>query len=125
MIVVGLGWQKAALADHALEVVTRSLNMVGAMAPDYIAAPEFKNADDLPQLVARKWGAGVVWVAYEHLRQVQAACHTASSTVLGHVGLASVAEACALAGAGAGARLCLPRQVFYGVTCAVAEGERK
>ncbi len=125
MIVVGMGWQKAALAEHALELVARSLRTAGGVSPDYIAVPDFKVGDSLPHLVARAWGAGVLWVTHAQLRQMQAACPTGSATVMGHVGVASVAEACALAGAGAGAYLCLPRQVFCGVTCAVAEGERK
>jgi len=37
-------------------------------------------------------------------------------------GLPSVAEAAALAGAGAGARLVVPRQSKDGVTCAIAKG---
>ncbi|MDE7548714.1 cobalamin biosynthesis protein [Acetobacter fabarum] len=125
MIVVGMGWQSAALAEHALELVVQSLRMVGVCAPDYIAVPDFKNADTLPQNVAHRWGAGVLWVTRTQIKQMQAACPTASSTVMRHVGVASVAEACALAGAGDGARLCLSRQVFCGVTCAVAEGDRK
>lgn len=123
MIVVGMGWRKAALAENALELVARSLRMAGGITPDYIAAPDFKNGDDLPELVARAWGAAVLWVDYARLEQMQAACQTASAMVSGHVGLASVAEACALAGAGVGATLRLPRQVFCGVTCAVAEGD--
>lgn len=123
MIVVGMGWQKAALADHALELVALSLSRAGAKAPDYIAVPDFKKGDDLPHVVARAWGAGVLWVARAQLQRVQAACPTGSAIVMGHVGLVSVAEACALAGAGAGAHLSLPRQVFCGVTCAVAQGE--
>ncbi|MFT9417435.1 cobalamin biosynthesis protein [Acetobacter sp.] len=125
MIVVGMGWQSAALVDHALELVAQSLRMIGASAPDYIAVPDFKNADTLPRSVARRWGVGVLWITRTQLQQVQSACHTASSTVMRHVGVASVAEACALAGAGGGARLRLTRQVLCGVTCAVAEGDRK
>ncbi|MCP1242648.1 cobalamin biosynthesis protein CbiG [Acetobacter lambici] len=123
MIVVGMGWRKVALPEHALELVARSLHRLGAGTPDYIAVPDFKNTDDLPHAVARMWGAGVLWVSRAQLQQMQASCPTGSATVMGHVGVASVAEACALAGAGAGTRLCLPRQVFCGVTCAVAEGD--
>lgn len=122
MIVVGMGWRKAALAEHALELVARSLRETGARIPDYIAVPDFKKGDDLPCMVARAWGAGVLWMDRTQLEQVQAACPTGSATVMARVGLVSVAEACALAGVGAGAHLCLPRQVFCGVTCAVAQG---
>lgn len=125
MIVVGLGWQKAALLSHAREAVSRSLHRVGIKAPDYIAVPAFKRGDALPQEVACMWGAGVLWVDEADLQQMQPFCQTFSATVGSHVGVASVAEACALAGAGDGAHLRLPRQVFCGVTCAVAEGEKK
>ncbi|WP_338331891.1 cobalamin biosynthesis protein [Acetobacter sp. LMG 32666] len=123
MIVVGMGWRKAALPEHALELVARSLHGLRGRTPNYIAVPDIKNMDDLPHVVARRWGAEVLWVSHAQLQQVQEVCPTASRTVMRHVGVASVAEACALAGAGAGARLCLPRQVFCGVTCAVAEGD--
>lgn len=127
MIVVGLGWQKTALAADALDLVVRSLNMVEAGRCDYVAAPAFKQGNLLPQTVADAWGARVLWINKDLLQQEQARCQTFSATVKGLVGLASIAEACALAGAGKGAeaRLCLPRQIFYGVTCAVAKGERK
>ena len=124
MIVVGMGWRRAALVEPALELLARSVGMAGGQAPDFIAVPDFKAGDDMPHVLARAWGAGVLWIGRAQLQQVQSACPTASLTVLGHVGLASVAEACALAGAGEGAHLCLPRQILCGVTCAVARGDR-
>lgn len=125
MIVLGMGWQRAALAQNALELALRSLKQAGAQGVDCIAVPAFKKGDELPWAVAHALGVGVFWVDQTRLQQMQAACQTFSATVREHVGLASVAEACALAGAGEGAHLCLPRQVFCGVTCAVAEGDRK
>lgn len=123
MIVVGLGWQKAALASNALELVVGSLEKAGVPVPAYIAAPDFKKEDILPQAVAEVLGAEVLWINPLALQQMQACCQTFSTTVSQHVGVASVAEACALAGAGQGSFLRLPRQAFCGVTCAVAEGD--
>ncbi|MFT8551484.1 MAG: cobalamin biosynthesis protein [Acetobacter okinawensis] len=124
MIVVGMGWRSTALVGSALELLARSLRIVGVQAPDYIAVPDFKRGDDMPHLLARTWGAELLWIGRAQLQQVQPGCHTASATVMRHVGVASVAEACALAGAGEGAQLCLPRQILCGVTCAVARGDR-
>lgn len=58
MIVVGMGWQSAALAEHALELVAQSLHMVGASAPDYIAVPDFKTVNTLPRVLRAGGGLG-------------------------------------------------------------------
>ncbi|HTI02212.1 MAG TPA: cobalamin biosynthesis protein, partial [Acidisoma sp.] len=56
------------------------------------------------------------------LRGEQGRCLTRSARAQREVGLASVAEAAALAGAGPGGRLVLARIAADGVTCALALG---
>ena len=59
----------------------------------------------------------------EALRAVADQITVHSEAAQNALGLPSVAEAAALAGAGKGARLLVPRIKGEGVTCAIAEGE--
>lgn len=60
-------------------------------------------------------------VALEALRSRNRDCLTRSERTLSLFGVASVAEAAALAGAGAGSRLILPRRIIGRVTVAAAQ----
>ncbi|KXV09003.1 hypothetical protein AD930_03300 [Acetobacter malorum] len=95
----------------------------GATVLTCLAVPGFRHGDELPEKVASLLGVPLFWVSDNALRAVQNICPTVSERALQETGFASVAEGCALAGAGRGAWLRVPRQVHAGITCAVAEGE--
>jgi cobalt-precorrin 5A hydrolase len=66
----------------------------------------------------------ILWIERAALKGEQGRCLTRSARAEAEVGLSCVAEAAALAGAGPGSRLVLPRIAGGGVTCALAEGPR-
>jgi len=88
--------------------------------PDVLAVPDFRAADAGVRALAEALGLAVTVVAGDALAAVQGQCPTRSARAAAETGFASVAEGCALAAAGHGARLVVLRQTGPGVTCAVA-----
>ncbi|MGL4285493.1 MAG: cobalamin biosynthesis protein [Phreatobacter sp.] len=126
MIFVGLGLRPGTdLADirtcleTALGRLDLDLSRVGCLATVAARAAE-------PGLIAlaAEIGAPVIGIPDEALRGQDAGCATRSTRVVSLFGVGSVAEAAALAAAGAAARLILPRIVMGRVTCALAQGTR-
>jgi len=71
---------------------------------------------------ARALGIPLLFFARDALAAAMPGATRSSPRVAALFGVGSVAEAAALAGAGAGARLVVPRQSKDGVTCAIAKG---
>ena len=69
---------------------------------------------------AQRAGLDLVLLTLDELREAAHLCVTHSEHSMTHYGIPSVAEAAALAAAGAGARLLLPRIVGRNATAAVA-----
>jgi cobalt-precorrin 5A hydrolase len=88
----------------------------------FLAVPDFRRAEPGIGEAAATLGLAILWIARDALKGEQGRCLTRSARAEAEVGLSCVAEAAALAGAGPGARLLLPRIARGGVTCAVAEG---
>ncbi len=117
MIVAGFGF-RADTSEAALAEVLEQAR--GARAVDALAAPSDK-AGALAGL-ARRHGVPVIGVSAQAMSDVSTI--TESGRVRAARGVGSVAEAAALAGAGAGARL-LGARIISGdrrATCALAEG---
>ncbi len=112
MKVAGIGCRRGCPAADILAV----LRLLGEV--DALAAPEWKR--DEPGLLeaAQMLGLHLRFVSRSRLEAVQAQCPTRSATVSAAVGIASVAEATALA---AGGRLVRPRVVLGAATGALAE----
>jgi cobalt-precorrin 5A hydrolase len=72
--------------------------------------------------LAAEFGVPLVAIPDEALRGLDAGCATRSTRVVSLFGVGSVAEAAALAAAGASAQLILPRITLGRVTCALARG---
>lgn len=123
MSVVGMGWSNSASATEAAAFVRQIVQENKATALTCLALPGFRRDEALPEQVAALLGVPLFWVSDNALRAVQNICPTVSERALQETGFASVAEGCALAVAGPGAWLRAPRQVYAGITCAVAEGE--
>jgi cobalt-precorrin 5A hydrolase len=109
MIVAGVGFRAAATAEDIVELV-RLVAGVNRVKLGRLAAPAFKAK--APALV----------VSEAELAAVQSLCLSRSQAAQAATGFASVAEACALAAAGPGARLLGPRSHHAGATCALAQG---
>jgi cobalt-precorrin 5A hydrolase len=125
MIVAGLGFRHGATAREILDLVARALAEARMAPPDLDALatlaaragePGFREAAeclDLPALAAQA----------QDVAAAAPGVVTHSPRVAALHGIGSVAEAAALAGAGMGARLILPRIASARVTCALAKGD--
>jgi cobalt-precorrin 5A hydrolase len=125
VIVAGIGCRKGASAaeieaalDTALERAGRPLARI-----DLIATSAAKSNEPGISAAAAARGLRLASVAQSDLETAGARAATWSARVLALAGVPSVAEAAALAAAGARARLILPRIVVGPVTCALAETE--
>ncbi|QCI68286.1 cobalamin biosynthesis protein [Phreatobacter stygius] len=126
MIAVGLGLRPGtgpvdirACIEAALGRLDLDVADIGCLATVATRAAE-------PGLIAlaAAIGAPVIGIPDEALRGQDAGCATRSTRVVALFGVGSVAEAAALAAAGASASLILPRIVMGRVTCALARGNR-
>ncbi|ALG74291.1 cobalamin biosynthesis protein [Azospirillum thiophilum] len=114
----GCGWEEiAALVAGAFDE---------AALPDAarrlaaLAAPAMKSDEPGLAEAARALGLPQRFIEEDAMLAAQDRVHTRSATVLAAVGLASVAEAAALAAAGPGSRLLLPRRSTPRATVALA-----
>lgn len=116
MIVAGIGCRRGCPAEDIVALVRRAAAIAGA--PAQLAAPDFKNAEPGLREAARILGLELVFVDHAALQAAQPECPTRSHLAQHHTGLASVAEAAALAGGG---RLLLPRIDNGRATCALVQ----
>jgi cobalt-precorrin 5A hydrolase len=121
MIVAGIGC-KIGIEAEAVRRLVQKVCELGLGKPFLLAVPEFRRDEAGIAQAAEALGLPIVWLEREGLRAVQGRCLTHSARAEREVGLASVAEAAALAAAGPGGRLILPRIAAAGVTCALAQG---
>ncbi len=117
--VAGLGCRHGIAARAVIDLLEEA-SARARMRPALLAIPCFKR--DEPGLfeAARVLALPVLRVTGAALRAEQPRCVSGSQRVADVVGVRSVAEACALAAAGPGGRLLLPRIARAGVTCALA-----
>lgn len=121
MIVAGVGCRRGCSGAEIAGLVRDALAGRQAAA---LAAPAFKQDEAGLHEAARLLGLGLRLVREPALAAAQNGCMTRSARVRQATGLASVAEASALAVAGSGSRLILPRIASARATCALAEARR-
>ncbi len=119
VIVAGLGFRTTCTADELVALIARVGDAAGAQIAA-LAVPDFKA--DAPALAraASSLALEVRPISQAALIAVQTLCPSRSAAALASVGVASVAEACALAAAGPGAQLLGPRTASGAATCALA-----
>jgi cobalt-precorrin 5A hydrolase len=124
MIVAGIGCRKNCDADEIVRLVEAALAKASAprAALAALAAPAFKAEAVAPRKAAIALGLPLLLIGDADLKSAEPRAVTKSAAALKATGLASVAESAALAGAGEGATLLLPRIKGQGVTCALAQG---
>ncbi len=110
MIIAGLGCRRACPAEAILALLAE------AGPIDLLAAPEWKRHEPGLLAAARSLGLDLQFVPEAALAAVQDQCVTRSATVSRAVGLASIAEAAALA---TGGTLLRPRFGNTQATCAL------
>ncbi len=123
MIVIGLGCRRAVTPDALLAAAEAAMARLSAgMRPDCIATAAFKRGEPAFDILAEQLGLPLEWVEPVTLEQASAGIGVTSTAALLHLGVPSVAEASALAVAGDGARLIVPRATLGPVTYAIAQG---
>jgi cobalt-precorrin 5A hydrolase len=121
MIAVGIGCRKSCASEAIVALVTRAL----ADCPrneDVRGLFSVADKRDEPGLnaAAKTLGFNLVFLSRDALAAVTPRLLTRSAAAQSRFGLASVAEAAALAGGGPQARLLAPRLAANGATCAIA-----
>jgi len=122
MIVAGIGCRRGASAAAIEAAIAAALARASLdqSALSLIAAPADKCDESGIAAAASARGVPLVAVSELELNGAGARCVTRSERSLARMGVPSVAEAAALAAAGATARLLLPRVALGPATCALA-----
>jgi cobalt-precorrin 5A hydrolase len=121
MMIAGIGCRTGVSAAAIMALLDDAADL-GFGRPDVLAVPEFRSGESGILEAAELLGLPILWIARADLKGEQGRCLTRSNRAQREVGLASVAEAAALAATGPAGRLILPRIAAGGVTCALAEG---
>jgi cobalt-precorrin 5A hydrolase len=119
MIVAGIGFSSGATAAEITALVRRAEGAAGRPA-ELLAAPDFKGNAAILHEAAQALRLPVRLFGRALLEAAQARCATHSPVAEKKLGLTSVAEACALAGAGEKGHLLVARLTQGHVTCAIA-----
>lgn len=122
MIVAGVGFRSGCPAGEIVDLVQRAQTLTGRLA-NALATPAFKSGEHGLREAAEVLALPLVLVERAALAKVQPHCLTRSAAAEAAVGLASVAEACALAAAGTLGRLLSPRIASAQATCALAAAD--
>ena len=124
MIAAGFGFRAGAVAGDLVAALDAALRAAGLprAALGLLAAPEHKAPHAALTEAAGRLDLRLLAVSPDAMRAAAPGCRTRSERALALFGVPSVAEACALAAAGAGARLVQPRVALGTATCALAEG---
>jgi cobalt-precorrin 5A hydrolase len=122
MIVAGIGCRKGVLAADIKAAIVAALAETGVAASELrlIATAAAKGSEPGVVAAASAIGVPLVLIAPGDLAAAATRATTRSERVIALVGVASVAEAAALAAAGPAARLMAPRIVVGPATCALA-----
>ena len=119
-IVAGIGCRRDCPTEDVLAIVHAACRASGR-AVRALAAPAFKRNEAGLHEAARLLGVPLILVGAADLADAQSRCVTRSAIAERAIGTASVAEGSALAAAGAGSQLILPRIAGARATCALAE----
>lgn len=119
MIIAGLGFRTACTADDLIALIKRVGEAAGAKI-DALAVPDFKVDASALATAASSLALEIRPISRDALIAVQPLCPSRSAAALAAVGVASVAEACALAAAGPGAQLLAAKTASFAATCALA-----
>jgi cobalt-precorrin 5A hydrolase len=117
-LIAGVGCRRDCPAETIVAVVRLAC---GDRPVDALACPAWKVSAVGLRTAAELLGIALLPIERDALAAVQDRCVTRSAHAEAAVGIASVAEGCALAAGGAGARLLVPRVTGNGATCALAE----
>lgn len=119
-LIAGVGCRRNCSAEDIVSAYHRACAETGRRA-DVLAFPAFKSNEPGLHEAAKRLALPFILVDAIALSAAQDDCATYSPHAKRTVGVASVAEGCALAVAGAGGRLLCARIAGGAATCALAE----
>ena len=121
-LAIGIGCRKGCAAPAIVDLVTRARTVAQASAGGVETLFTIEDKRDEPGLraAAALLRLDIAFLSRAALLGVMPGVVTRSAASEARFGVASVSEAAALAGAGPGAVLLVPRMAAGGVTCAIA-----
>jgi cobalt-precorrin 5A hydrolase len=119
-IAIGVGCRLGCTADAIEALIRQALELAPHVRRLGLFTVRDKTGEAGLTEAARRLGLDLVFLTRAALREQAPFIRTPSARTQSLFGIPSVAEAAALAGAGTGAVLIVPRLVAQGVTCAVA-----
>lgn len=124
VIAIGIGCRRGAEAASILAAVAAARAALPGLGAPMILCSGTPKADE-PGLIeaGEALGLDLRFFPLDSLRALDRLVVTRSEAALAIFGIGSMAEASALAGAGAKPKLLLPRIIHDGATCAIAQGE--
>jgi cobalt-precorrin 5A hydrolase len=124
MIAIGIGCRRGIAKESFVEIIHEALSRIGDAA-EVIELFTIEDKHDEAGLLAAAVDLHlpIRFLSRTALQSVEASIVTPSRQAESALGVASVSEAAALAGAGRDAVLIMPRIAGQGVTCAVARGD--
>ncbi len=120
LVIAGIGCRRNCAAEDIEAALGLACAAAGRRAGS-LAVPDFKAQEPGVRQAAMRLGLTLLVIDAAALIDAQPRCPTRSAAAARAVGVASVAEGCALAACGPGGRLVLPRLVQGGASCALAE----
>ena len=123
MRVIGIGCRRGAPAEDILRAIRAACATHEPATPDLIATMRIKAAEPGLIQAAERLGLPLIVVDPADASWTEPFMHTRSTRSQAAAGVPSVAETAALAAAGRTARLIGPRQVLFGIACAIAVRE--
>lgn len=120
-IAIGVGCREAASSAAIIGIVNEALEQVGERPGErVIFTSEAKRGATNIEEAARELGLALIYLPQDDLIAAAPRAVTRSERVQRHIGLPSLAECAALAGAGAASELIVSRLAAGGATCAIA-----
>lgn len=121
-LVAGIGCRRQVSAEAIVALVRQALADVNVAGDSLatLAVPRFKQEEPAVRQAAAALGVALTLVDDADMAEAQARCMTRSDRAERTTGLASIAEGAALAAAGPGSELALPRIGNGTATCALA-----
>lgn len=119
-LAIGVGCRAGVAGEAVAALVGRARAWLEADAPATLFTVADKRGEPGLAAAAAALGLDLVFLSHGELSAVAGGVVTASPGSMARFALPSIAEAAALAGAGPGARLLVPRMAEGGVTCAIA-----
>jgi cobalt-precorrin 5A hydrolase len=121
MIAIGVGCRRGTQAGAIEFLIRQALSQIPADQPALFSIEDKAGEPGLIE-AAQRLDLALTFLTRDALRAQARGVQTLSARAEAEFGVSSVAEAAALAGAGAGGALIVPRIARQGVTCAVAAG---